>query len=170
MSTVDAPAPAAPAPVLRNPVRAWLRLLRAELRLVFLRKRNMLLLAVTVVFPVIIGIALRVAAPHPQGGGNGPGVAFFNQLAGNGVFLAFITLSTLLILVLPVVVAVVAGDSVAGEARLRDAALPARGAGRENPVARGEVRRDRAVRAVRDGHRVRGIARCRRLACSRSGR
>jgi len=97
-------------------IAAWLRLLRAELRLVFLRKRNMLLLAVTVVFPVVIGIALRVAAPHPQGGGNGPGVAFFNQLAGNGVFLAFIALSTLLILVLPVVVAVVAGDSVAGEA------------------------------------------------------
>jgi ABC-2 type transport system permease protein len=56
-----------------------------------------------------------VAAPHPHGG-NGRGVAFFNQLAGNGVFLTFIALSTLLILVLPVVVAVVAGDSVAGEA------------------------------------------------------
>ena len=70
----------------------------------------------TVVFPVVIGIALRVAAPHPQGGGNGPGSAFFNQLAGNGVFLTFIALSTLLVLVLPVVVAVVAGDSVAGEA------------------------------------------------------
>ena len=81
----------------------------------FLRKRNMLLLAVTAVFPLVIGIALRLAAPHPQGG-NGPGVAFFNQLAGNGVFLSFIALSTLLILVLPVVVAVVAGDSMAGEA------------------------------------------------------
>jgi len=114
MSTADAPALAAP----RSPARArtWLRLLRSELRLVFGRKRNMALLAVTVVFPVVIGIALRVAAPHPQGGGNGPGAAFFNQLAGNGVFLAFIALSTLLILVLPVVVAVVAGDSVAGEA------------------------------------------------------
>ena len=99
----------------RNPARAWLRLFGAELRLVFGRRRNLLLLAVTVVFPVVIGIALRVAAPHPQGG-NGPGVAFFNQLAGNGVFLTFIALSTLLILVLPVVVAVVAGDSVAGEA------------------------------------------------------
>jgi ABC-2 type transport system permease protein len=112
-----APAPAAPAAV-RNPARAWLRLFGAELRLVFRRRRNLLLLAVTAVFPVVIGIALRVAAPHPQGGngGNGPGVAFFNQLAGNGVFLTFIALSTLLILVLPVVVAVVAGDSVAGEA------------------------------------------------------
>ena len=95
---------------------AWFRLFGAELRLVFRRKRNLVLLAVTAIFPLIIGIALRLAAPHPQGGGNGPGAAFFNQLAGNGVFLSFIALSTLLVLVLPVVVAVVAGDSVAGEA------------------------------------------------------
>jgi ABC-2 type transport system permease protein len=124
MSTVDVPSsantvPADPAlvmPVRRHPARAWLRLFRAELRLVFLRRRNLLLLAVTVVFPIVIGIALRVAAPQPQNGRNGPGVAFFNQLAGNGVFMAFIALSTLILLVLPVVVAVVAGDSVAGEA------------------------------------------------------
>ena len=114
MSTAEVVA-LGPAAAFRNPVRAWARLFRAELRLVFGRRRNLLLLAVTMVFPVVIGIALRVAAPHPQGG-NGPGVAFFNQLAGNGVFLTFIALSTLLILVLPVVVAVVAGDSVAGEA------------------------------------------------------
>ena len=116
MSTAETVALGPPAAATaRNPARAWLRLFGAELRLVFGRRRNLLLLAVTVVFPVVIGIALRVAAPHPQGG-NGPGVAFFNQLAGNGVFLTFIALSTLLILVLPVVVAVVAGDSVAGEA------------------------------------------------------
>ncbi len=71
-------------------------------------------------FPLLIGIGLKAAAPHGGGGGgNGPasgGAAFFNQLAGNGVFLSFIALSLLLILVLPVVVAVVAGDSIAGEA------------------------------------------------------
>ncbi|MGD0602305.1 MAG: ABC transporter permease [Streptosporangiaceae bacterium] len=98
-----------------------LRFFRSELRLVFRRRRNLLLLAVAAIFPLVIGIALRLAAPHPQGGGgggggSGSGAAFFNQLAGNGVFLTFIALSTLLILVLPVVVAVVAGDSVAGEA------------------------------------------------------
>ena len=111
-TTVDAPG------YTPRAARSWLRLFRAELRLVFRRKRNLLLLAVTAAFPLIIGIALRLAAPHSQGGGggNGPGAAFFNQLAGNGVFLSFIALSTLLILVLPVVVAVVAGDSVAGEA------------------------------------------------------
>jgi ABC-2 type transport system permease protein len=100
----------------RRPVRSWLRFFRSELRLVFGRKRNLVLLVVTALFPLLIGIALRVAAPHPgNGGGNGPVGSFFNQLAGNGVFLAFIALSSLLILVLPVVVAVVAGDSVAGE-------------------------------------------------------
>ncbi|MGH3283511.1 MAG: hypothetical protein ACRDPD_02300, partial [Streptosporangiaceae bacterium] len=71
MSTAEAPArpgPGAAAPVprpaARNPARAWLRLFGSELRLVFRRRRNLLLLAVTAVFPVVIGIALRLAAPH----------------------------------------------------------------------------------------------------------
>lgn len=97
-------------------VPGYLRFLRSELRIVFRRRRNQLLLLVVALFPLLIGIGLKVAAPHPQGGANGAGVAFFNQLAGNGVFLTFIALTTLLILVLPVVVAVVSGDSIAGEA------------------------------------------------------
>jgi ABC-2 type transport system permease protein len=104
-------------------VRGYLRFLRSELRLVFWRRRNQLLLLVVALFPLLIGIGLKIAAPHPQGGGGGggggdggTGVAFFNQLAGNGVFLTFIALTTLLILVLPVAVAVVSGDSIAGEA------------------------------------------------------
>lgn len=102
-------------------VRAYGRLLASELRLVFGRRRNQLLLLVVALFPLLIGIALKVASPKGAGGGggaNGPnnGAAFFNQLAGNGVFLTFIALTMLLILVLPVVVAIVAGDSVAGEA------------------------------------------------------
>ncbi len=77
------------------------------------------MLVVAAAFPILIGVALKIAAPQGRGGGgNGPNpsTAFFNQLAGNGVFLTFIALSSLLILVLPVVVAVVAGDSIAGEA------------------------------------------------------
>src|ERR1700722_14778896 len=101
-------------------VRANLRFFTNELRLTFFRRRNQLLLLVAALFPLLIGIGLKAAAPHGGGGGgNGPasgGAAFFNQLAGNGVFLSFIALSLLLILVLPVVVAVVAGDSIAGEA------------------------------------------------------
>jgi ABC-2 type transport system permease protein len=97
-------------------VRGNLKFFLNELRLVFFRRRNQLLLAVVALFPLFMGIGLKAAAPHPEGGGNGAGVAFFNQLAGNGVFLTFIALTLLLILVLPVVVAVVSGDSVAGEA------------------------------------------------------
>lgn len=106
----------------RGPVRGYLRLLRSELRLVFRRRRNQLLLLVVALFPLLIGIGLKVAAPQDNGNGGGPGSgpngagAFFNQLAGNGVFLTFIALSLLLILVLPMAVAVVSGDSVAGEA------------------------------------------------------
>ena len=95
------------------------RLLRSELRLVFGRRRNQLLMAVVAVFPLLIGIGLKASAPRGGGGGGGGGngsSAFFSQLAGNGVFLTFIALSVLLLRVLPVVVAVVAGDSIAGEA------------------------------------------------------
>ena len=119
MSAVEIPATresaAGPAKRVPGPARSYFRFYASELRLVLLRRRNLLLLAVTALFPLVIGIALRLAAPSPQGA-NGPGSSFFNQLAGNGVFLTFIALSTLLVLVLPVVVAVVAGDSVAGEA------------------------------------------------------
>lgn len=92
----------------------WLRFFRSELRLVFGRRRNQALLAVVAVFPVVIGVALRAADRPGQAGG--PSVAFINQLAGNGFFLGVIALTLLLTLVLPLAMAVIAGDSVAGEA------------------------------------------------------
>lgn len=117
MSTAEleaAPAPAAP-PGYRPATLSWLRLLGSELRLVFRRRRNLALLAVVAVIPVIIGVALRLAAP-PKSGGDGGGPPFLDQVAGNGVFLTFLALTILLTLVLPLVIAVVAGDTVAGEA------------------------------------------------------
>ncbi len=96
-------------------VRQWFRLLASELRLIFRRWRNLALLAVLVILPVVLGIGLKVAGPN-GGDGGGPEATFFAQLAGNGVFLAFIALSILLTLVLPLVIAVVSGDSLAGEA------------------------------------------------------
>lgn len=94
--------------------RPWLRFFRSELRIVFGRRRNQALLAVVALFPVVIGIALR-AADQP-GRTGGPSVAFINQLAGNGFFLTFIALTLLLTLVLPLAMAVIAGDSMAAEA------------------------------------------------------
>jgi ABC-2 type transport system permease protein len=122
MSTISQAEVPAAATAGREPVayvRGNLRFFLNELRLVFFRRRNQLLLLVVVLFPLLIGIGLKLAAPHGGRGGGGPasgGAAFFNQLAGNGVFLTFIALSLLLILVLPVVIAVISGDSVAGEA------------------------------------------------------
>ena len=117
-TTIESPAAgAAPAagPIRVGPTRAWLRFFRSELRQVFLRRRNQLLLAVTALFPILIGVGLRLAS-HPRGGGGGGGLSFVTQLTGNGIFLSFIALTILLTLVMPVVVAVVAGDSIAGEA------------------------------------------------------
>jgi ABC-2 type transport system permease protein len=116
--------PSAPGEVGGRPqaaatVRSDLRFFANELRVTFFRRRNQLLLLVVAVFPLLIGIGLKAAAPQGGGGGRGPGAsgaAYFSQLAGNGVFLTFVALSLLLILVLPMVVSVLAGDSVAGEA------------------------------------------------------
>jgi ABC-2 type transport system permease protein len=119
ISQADVPAAATDGREPAAHVRGNLRFFLNELRLVFFRRRNQLLLAVVVLFPLLIGIGLKLAAPHGGGGRGGPasgGAAFFDQLAGNGVFLTFIALSLLLILVLPVVIAVISGDSVAGEA------------------------------------------------------
>src|SRR5260221_5912330 len=95
-------------------VRSWMRLLRSELGLVFLRRRNLALLVVLAAVPVLLGIVLRVSSPQTGAGGGGP--AFLGQVTGNGVFLAFLALVVELTLILPLAVAVVAGDSIAGEA------------------------------------------------------
>src|SRR5258708_27558101 len=91
-------------------VGPWLRLLPSELGLVFLRRRNLALLAVLAAIPVILGILLRGSSP--QTGGGGGGAAFLGQVTGNGVFLAFLALVVELTLILPLAVAVVAGGSI----------------------------------------------------------
>jgi ABC-2 type transport system permease protein len=116
MSTADAPPAAGPAErrgAQLAPILHWMRLLRSELGLVLLRKRNLALLGVLAAVPVLLGIVLKVSSPRP---GNGSGPAFLSQVTGNGVFLAFLALVVESTLVLPLAVAVVAGDSVAGEA------------------------------------------------------
>ncbi|HEY7015167.1 MAG TPA: ABC transporter permease [Streptosporangiaceae bacterium] len=99
----------------RGYVRPWLRLLRSELRLIFLRKRNLALMGVLAAIPVLLGIVLKISAPS-GGGGGGDGPAFIGQVTSNGVFLALLSLVVELTLIMPLAVAVVSGDSIAGEA------------------------------------------------------
>lgn len=87
------------------------RFLRSELRLVFRRRRNIALLGVLSCAPILLGIAVRVSAPS-----NGEGPPFLGQVTENGLFLAFTSLVVTLPLFLPVAVAVVSGESIAGEA------------------------------------------------------
>lgn len=97
----------------------WFRLFRSELRIVFLRPRNLAMFAVLAGAPIFLGIVLRVTAPSPGGGGPpSEGGQLVGQVAENGVFLSLLAMFLLLAIVLPLAIAVVSGDSIAGEAGL----------------------------------------------------
>src|SRR5258707_3468922 len=118
MSTANATGVPASSPRRQAaPVRHWLRLFRSELRNVFLRPRNLAMLAVLAGAPVFLGVVLWVNTPAPGSGGEGAGV-FIGQIADNGVFLSLFAIYVLLTVLLPLAVSVVSGDSVDGEAGL----------------------------------------------------
>lgn len=101
-----------PVPAASRPTRGVdLRFLRSELRLVLARRRNVAMIAVLCVAPVLLGLAVRLSPPS---GADGP--AFLNQITSNGLFLVFTSLTVTLPFFLPLAVAVAAGESVAGEA------------------------------------------------------
>lgn len=87
------------------------RQLGSELRLIFGRRRNLAMLVLLAAIPVFIGIAVKVSTPRP-----GEGPPFVSELTNNGLFLAFTALAVCLPVFLPLAIAVVAGDAVAGEA------------------------------------------------------
>src|SRR6266581_2456200 len=112
---LDRPVPAtevpAPAAAGRRTVG---RLLRSELGMIFKRRRNLVLLAVLALIPVLIGTAIKLSSS--PGAGEGP--QFIDRIAGNGLFLSLTAMVVVLPLFLPMAVSVVAGDSIAGEANL----------------------------------------------------
>jgi len=110
--------PTSPASTPAQQLRHWLRLFRSELRIVYLRPRNLAMFAVLAAAPIFLGIVLKINTPTPGSGGpSGPG-EFIGQIAENGIFLSLLAIFVLMTLVLPLSVAVVSGDSVAGEAGL----------------------------------------------------
>jgi ABC-2 type transport system permease protein len=109
MSAVEAEA-VSPPPVRR----ASTRFLRSELRLIFRRRRNQAGLLVLASVPVLISIAVKVSSPGR--GGDGPD--FFSSITDNGLFVALASLTLELGLFLPLAVAAISGDAVAGEANI----------------------------------------------------
>jgi ABC-2 type transport system permease protein len=85
-----------------------------ELRKMFRRPRTWGTIAALNALPLVVAILLRVTdlAPRP-----GEGPAFLSAVLGNGQLFPLAALGIVLPLFLPIAVAVVAGDSVAGEAQ-----------------------------------------------------
>jgi ABC-2 type transport system permease protein len=100
--------------VVAGPSRGgWWRFLRSELWLVYGRRRNWVGALVLASVPVIIAVAVRLSPPSGRGG---PG--FLDLITANGLFVALAALTLELPLFLPIAVATIAGDAVAGEANL----------------------------------------------------
>jgi ABC-2 type transport system permease protein len=100
------------APVLPRRVPAG-RLLRSELLLLFRRRRTIALLLALAAIPVLIAVAVELSSTPP---GPGEGPPFLDQVTQSGAFVAVTSIVVAVPLFLPLVIAVVAGDTVAGEA------------------------------------------------------
>ena len=110
MSLVDVSVDAPDAPPLRG---ALGRLARSELRLVFGRRRNIVLLVGLALVPLLLGLVLFLTQDSALGG-QGPG--FIGNVTGNGLFLVVAALFICLPFLLPLTIGIASGDSVAGEA------------------------------------------------------
>jgi ABC-2 type transport system permease protein len=84
------------------------RLLGAELRWVLRRPRTLVLLGLFALVPILISIGVAVA--------DGTGRGLIGAVAGNGLMLPVVAITVSLALLLPLAVAMVAADAIAGEA------------------------------------------------------
>jgi ABC-2 type transport system permease protein len=103
-----------PAPP-RPPKLVSTRFFRSELMLIFGRRRNWAGLAILAAVPLIIAISVRLSdgSSADEGGPN-----FFASITSNGLFVALAALTVELPLFLPLAIAAISGDAIAGEANL----------------------------------------------------
>ena len=104
----------APAVTATRTRRRWsTRFLRSELRLIAGRRRNQMGLLVLAAVPIIMAIAVKVSQPEP---GRGPD--FLSSITSNGLFVPLAALGVEIGMFLPLAIAMLSGDAVAGEANL----------------------------------------------------
>ena len=97
-------------------MRELLRFLGSELALVAGRRRNQAGVLVLMALPIAIVVGNKVSGQGDGRGGTGAG--FVDQITSNGIFAAFAALTIELGLFLPLGIAMVSGDAVAGEAQV----------------------------------------------------
>src|SRR5688500_17532455 len=112
MSAVEAPAARPTAPALRRPST---RFLRSELWLIFGRRRNWAGMAILATLPIVLAVSVKL---WPPGGDDTGGPDFFAQITNNGIFVALAALGMEIALFLPIAVASISADTIAGEANL----------------------------------------------------
>ena len=86
---------------------------RTELAALFARARTRVSLGVLALIPLVGAVALRLSDAPPK---DAP--PYWKMVPGNGVFLPLAVLAAAVPILLPMTVAVVAGDAVAGDAEL----------------------------------------------------
>jgi ABC-2 type transport system permease protein len=112
MSAAEATTPVRPAgPEVRR--RPSTRLLRSELRLIIGRRRNQAGLAVLAAVPIVMAISVRLST---HGSGGGP--TFLDSITQNGLFVPVAALGVEIAMFLPLAIAMLSGDAVAGEANI----------------------------------------------------
>ncbi len=112
--TAPRPAPASPSEERGSRRRWWsTRLFRSELRLIGGRRRNQAGLLVLAAVPVIMAISVKLSSP---GGGGGP--SFLDSITSNGLFVPLAALGVEITMFLPLALAMLSGDSIAGEANI----------------------------------------------------
>jgi ABC-2 type transport system permease protein len=104
---------AKPHPLTSRPSRpaAYARLFRSELWLIFGRRRNWVGLAVLCTVPILVNVAAKLSD-------SGGGPDFLADITRNGLFAALAALTLEMPLFLPIAVAAIAADAIAGEANL----------------------------------------------------
>ena len=101
-------------PRARRGLGFW-RLYLSELHLVIGRRRNQMGLLVLVLPPIVLALAQYYSSGgRHHGDGGGPG--FVDQIFSNGLFVPLAALTVEMMMFLPLAIAMLAGDAIAGEA------------------------------------------------------
>ncbi|MDA8992708.1 ABC transporter permease [Aquiluna sp.] len=87
----------------------------SELRVMFTRRRTWAMLAAIALIPILLAIAVALSSEQLA---PGEGPPFLDRVTQNGLFTGFTATLLALPLFLPLTIAVVAGDTIAGEASL----------------------------------------------------